>query len=184
MSFGCIAPLASALSLAGWPLGTLTNALNAPPHVPIAVWIPAVAVWTTDIAIWIMLAGGLLIELEFHRPGKVVPGALGTVLLLLGVFRLSQLPVHPGAAALAALAVAAIVAESRFATRGVLPLLGGASLLFALLHLVGGPNPQLHVHPLTAVLAAGCFTAITYPLARTARRAYENKRATQNSKPN
>ena len=47
-----------------------------------------------DLAVLMLVIGGLLIYLEFNAPGTIVPGALGTLLVLLSLFALNLLPVH------------------------------------------------------------------------------------------
>jgi hypothetical protein len=46
----------------------------------------------SNAAVLMMLAGVLLVYAEFNMPGKVIPGCLGTLLFLGGIFRISQMP--------------------------------------------------------------------------------------------
>ena len=39
-----------------------------------------------DLDVLLLLCGGLLIYLEFNVPGTIVPGALGTLMMLLAIF--------------------------------------------------------------------------------------------------
>src|SRR6202034_1661842 len=39
-----------------------------------------------DVAVLLLVLGGLLIYLEFNVPGTVVPGSIGTLFVLLGLF--------------------------------------------------------------------------------------------------
>src|SRR5215472_16597116 len=52
--------------------------------------------WLVDpnIALLLLVGGALLIYLEFNTPGTIVPGALGTLMVLLGVFALNLLPIR------------------------------------------------------------------------------------------
>ncbi len=54
-----------------------------------------------NIALLLLVGGALLIYLEFNTPGTIVPGALGTLMVLLGVFgaRSASDPLHGGVAA-------------------------------------------------------------------------------------
>src|SRR5512146_1597094 len=47
--------------------------------------------WLVDpnIALLLLVGGALLIYLEFNAPGTIVPGALGTLMVLLGIFGLN-----------------------------------------------------------------------------------------------
>src|SRR5579859_4917216 len=47
-----------------------------------------------DLAVLMLVLGGLLIYLEFNVPGTIVPGALGTLLIVMSLFALNLLPVH------------------------------------------------------------------------------------------
>jgi membrane-bound serine protease (ClpP class) len=107
-----------------------------------------------DVAVVLIVLGGLLIYLEFNVPGTIVPGALGTLFILLGFFGLNLLPVRHTAILLLVAAFALILLEAKFASHGVLALAGICSLVFGLATLVNGPIPELNVH-LSVALAAG-----------------------------
>ena len=47
-----------------------------------------------NIALLLLVGGALLIYLEFNTPGTIVPGALGTLMVLLGIFALNLLPIR------------------------------------------------------------------------------------------
>ncbi len=47
-----------------------------------------------NIALLLLVFGALLIYLEFNTPGTIVPGALGTLMVLLGIFALDLLPIR------------------------------------------------------------------------------------------
>ena len=55
--------------------------------------------------LWVLTAGLLLIYVELNRPGRVIPGALGLLLVLLGCARLWVAHPHPVALLLVATAV-------------------------------------------------------------------------------
>jgi len=50
--------------------------------------------WLVDpnIALLFLIGGALLIYLEFNTPGTIVPGALGTLMVLLAIFALNCCP--------------------------------------------------------------------------------------------
>ena len=78
-----------------------------------------------NIALLLLVGGALLIYLEFNTPGTIVPGALGTLMVLLSIFALDLLPIryHRGDAAFAAAAVL-LVLEAKFGGHGVLAVAG------------------------------------------------------------
>ncbi len=128
-----------------------------------------------DIAVLLMIAGALLIYLEFNVPGTIVPGALGTLCMLLGAFGLNLLPVRHTAVALLLAAIVLIVLEVKFASHGVLATVGVGCLVFGLATLVDGPIAELRVHLSTAVACGIGFGGISFFLAWIALRARRNK---------
>jgi membrane-bound serine protease (ClpP class) len=128
-----------------------------------------------DLALFILVLGGLLIYLEFHVPGTIVPGAAGTLLVLLSLFALNLLPVHYTSAALLIAGLLLLVAEAKFPSHGFLSLVGTAALVFAMATLVDGPVPELRVGVAMAVAAGLGFGGITFFLAGAAIRAKRNK---------
>lgn len=128
-----------------------------------------------DLAVLLLVVGALLIYLEFNVPGTIVPGALGTLLLLLGVFGLNLLPIRHTAILLLVAAVLLLAFEFKFPSHGILALLGIASLTFGLLTLVDGPIAEQRVHPSIAIAAGVGFGLISFWLATIAMKARRNK---------
>lgn len=131
-----------------------------------------------DLDVLLLLCGGLLIYLEFNVPGTIVPGALGTLLVLLAIFGLNLLPVQHTAILLLFAALALMVLEAKFASHGVLGIVGVACLVFGLATLVDGPIPQMRVHFGVAAGAGTGFGLITFGLAYIAFKARRAKRLT------
>ncbi len=130
-----------------------------------------------DLDVLLLLAGALLIYLEFNVPGTIVPGALGTLMVLLALFGLNLLPIEHTAILLLFAAATLMALEAKFASHGILGLLGTLCLIFGLATLVDGP-PELRVH-LTVALAAGlAFGLITLFLTSIALRARRAKQLT------
>ena len=128
-----------------------------------------------DLAVLMLVIGGLLIYLEFNAPGTIVPGALGTLLVLLSLFALNLLPVHYTAVMLLLAAAVLLVLEVKFTSHGILALAGIVCLVLGMLTLVAGPIPQMRVHAGTAIAAGIAFGLITVFLVRLAVRARHNK---------
>ncbi len=131
-----------------------------------------------DIAVLLLVVGGLLIFLEFNVPGTIVPGALGTLFVLLGAFGLNLLPVRHTAVALLVAAFALIVLEAKFASHGVLATTGIACLVFGLATLVDAPFAEMRVHLSIAIACGIGFGAISFLLAWLALQARRNKQLT------
>ncbi|HTV81726.1 MAG TPA: nodulation protein NfeD [Acidobacteriaceae bacterium] len=133
------------------------------------------ALMNPNVAVLILLAGALLIYLEFHHPGTIVPGALGTLLVLLALFSLNMLPVRYTALALIVAALILMVLEAKFPSHGILALAGTGALILGTLTLVAGPIPQMRVQLATAISTGLAFGLITTLLVRLAWRAQRNK---------
>jgi membrane-bound serine protease (ClpP class) len=124
-----------------------------------------------NIALLLLVGGALLIYLEFNTPGTIVPGALGTLMVLLGVFALDLLPIRFTAVLLLIAAFALMFLEAKFGGHGVLALTGIVCLTFGMLTLIAAPIPELRVNPWVAVGVSLGFGSITVFLVRLAFRA-------------
>jgi len=131
-----------------------------------------------DLDVLLLVCGGLLIYLEFNVPGTIVPGALGTLMVLLAIFGLNLLPVQHTAILLLFAALGLMVLEAKFASHGVLGLAGILCLVFGLATLVDGPTPEMRVHFSVAAGAGVGFGLITFGLAWIAFKARRAKRLT------
>ena len=126
-----------------------------------------------NIALLLLVGGALLIYLEFNTPGTIVPGALGTLMVLLAIFALNLLPIRYTAVMLLLGAVVLLVLEAKFGGHGALAIAGIVCLALGTLTLVAAPIPELRVSPWVAIsvsLAFGGITAFLVRLAVKARR--------------
>jgi len=126
-----------------------------------------------NIALLFLVGGALLIYLEFNTPGTIVPGALGTLMVLLAIFALNLLPIRYTAVMLLIGAVVLLVLEAKFGGHGALAIAGIVCLTLGTLTLVAAPIPELAVSPWVAIsvsLAFGGITAFLVRLAVKARR--------------
>jgi membrane-bound serine protease (ClpP class) len=128
-----------------------------------------------NLAVLILLAGALLIYLEFNTPGTIIPGALGTLLVLLALFSLNLLPVRYTSLALIIGALILMVLEAKFPSHGILAAAGTVALILGTLTLVAGPIPEMRVQLATAIATGLAFGLITTFLVRIAWRARQNK---------
>jgi membrane-bound serine protease (ClpP class) len=128
-----------------------------------------------NLALLLLVGGALLIYLEFNIPGTIVPGALGTVMVLLGVFALDLLPIRHTAVLLLLAAAVLLVLEIKFASHGILALAGIACLAFSTLTLIDAPIPELAIQPWLAISLCVAFGLITVVLLRLAMRARRSK---------
>ena len=128
-----------------------------------------------NIALLLLVGGALLIYLEFNTPGTIVPGALGTLMVLLGIFGLDLLPIRYTAVLLLIAAVVLMVLEAKFGGHGALAIAGIVCLMFGTLTLVAAPVPEMRINPWVAIGVSGAFGLITVFLVRLAVRARRRK---------
>ncbi len=133
--------------------------------------------WLVDpnIALLFLVGGALLIYLEFNAPGTIVPGTLGTLMVLLGIFGLNLLPIRFTAVLLLVAAMVLLLLEAKFGGHGALAIAGILCLTFGMLTLVAAPVPQMAISPLVAISVSAAFGAITVFLVRLAVRARKRK---------
>ena len=128
-----------------------------------------------NVALLFLVGGALLIYLEFNTPGTIVPGALGTLMVLLAIFALDLLPIRYTAVLLLMAALVLLVLEAKFGGHGVLAIAGIVCLTFGMLTLVAAPIPQMAVDPWIAIAISAAFGTITVVLVRLAVRARRRK---------
>ena len=128
-----------------------------------------------NIALLLLVGGALLIYLEFNAPGTIVPGALGTLMVLLAIFGLNLLPIRYTAVLLLVAALALLLLEAKFGGHGALAIAGIVCLTFGTLTLVAAPVPEMAISPWVAFAVSAGFGTITVFLARLAVRAFRMK---------
>lgn len=128
-----------------------------------------------NIALLFLVCGALLIYLEFNSPGTIVPGALGTLMVLLAVFALDLLPIRYTAVLLLLAALVLLVLEAKVGGHGALAIAGILCLTFGTLTLVAAPVPEMGVSPWVAISLSVAFGGITWFLVRLAVRARKRK---------
>ena len=133
--------------------------------------------WLIDpnIALLFLVGGALLIYLEFNTPGTIVPGALGTLMVLLAIFALNLLPIRYTAVMLLFAAIGLLLLEAKFGGHGALAIAGLVCLAFGTLTLVAAPIPELAISPWVALAVSAAFGSITVFLVRLAVRARRMK---------
>lgn len=104
---------------------------------------------------FLLLSAGLLgLAIEIFSPGVILPGALGLVSFLLGLYGTSQLPVTFAGVALLFLGVGLIIAEAHVAGAGVLGALGVIALALSGLLLFDTDSDALEVSAPVVIVAA------------------------------
>lgn len=121
-----------------------------------------------NIALVLLALGALGLYVEFSHPGLIAPGVAGSILLIMGMFAFSLLPINWTGALLIACAFVFFILEAKFISHGVLTAGGIISLVLGSLILVNSPVPEMRVHWLTAFSVAIPFGLITVFLLRLA----------------
>lgn len=126
-----------------------------------------------NVALILMIIGIYGLIFEFLTPGAVIPGTVGGISLLLGLYALAMLPVSYAGVGLIVLAVALFVAEAHTPTFGVLGLGGAVALVLGATILFDTDVPDLEVsRPVLAGIGMSglAFSLIVARLAFGARR--------------
>ncbi len=98
-----------------------------------------------NIAYLLMSVGFLGIYFELANPGAVLPGVVGAIALVLGLYALSVLPVNLAGAGLILLALVFFVAEIKVTSFGLLAVGGIISLVLGSLLLFRDIDPALRL---------------------------------------
>lgn len=122
-----------------------TSRLAVEPHAP--DWrARAMGVLTNpNLAMILMMVGIYGLIFEFMNPGALVPGTIGAISLLLGLYGLSALPVSYVGIMLLVLGIALMVAEAFSPSFGIMGLGGVAAFVFGATFLFDGEAPGYEV---------------------------------------
>ncbi|MEK1930164.1 MAG: nodulation protein NfeD [Pararhizobium sp.] len=126
-----------------------------------------------NVALILLIIGIYGLIFEFLTPGAVIPGTVGGISLLLGLYALAMLPVSYAGVGLIILAVALFVSEAHTPTSGVLGIGGAIALVLGATILFDTDVPDLEVswRVLVGIGISGlAFSLIVARLAFTARR--------------
>jgi membrane-bound serine protease (ClpP class) len=126
-----------------------------------------------SVALILMMLGVYGLFFEFYNPGFVLPGVIGGIALLLGLFALNMLPVNYAGLALIVLGLVFIVAEAFLPAYGSLGVGGVIAFAVGAIMLIDTDVPGFGV-PLgliaTLAIVTGAFVFLVAWLAMRARR--------------
>ena len=125
-----------------------------------------------NVALILMLVGVYGLIFEFLNPGVLVPGTLGGISLILGLYALALLPLNYAGIGLILLGLALVVAEAFAPSFGILGIGGTVALVLGAIILVDTDVPGFAISiPLVAgVAVAGVITTLI--VARLATRSF------------
>jgi membrane-bound serine protease (ClpP class) len=117
------------------------------------------AITDPSIALLLMTIGMYGLIFEFTNPGFGIPGVLGAICLLLGLYALQMLPVNYAGLALILLGVTFMVAEAFVPSFGVLGLGGIAAFITGAVILIDTDVPGFGV-PIAFIATMAVFSAL------------------------
>ena len=137
------------------PKGIVLNTAGAQvERVEMGFWKRALDVLIDPNIIALMLSLGLVgILVELWNPGLILPGTVGVISLLVGLYGLQVLPVSAAGILLMLFAAGLFVAEAFVVSHGALTVAGAVSFVFGALILFdpAGPNYQVSIWVALAV---------------------------------
>ena len=98
-----------------------------------------------SIAYQLLAFGGMLLLFEFYNPGVGLPGVVGLICLLVGMYGMQMLPINYAGLALMFLGLALIVTEGFTPSFGVFGLGGAASFVIGSIILMDSDLPAFQI---------------------------------------
>ncbi len=112
------------------------------------------------VALILMMIGIYGLFFEFYNPGFGVPGVVGAICLLLGLYALQQLPVNYAGLALIVLGIGFMVAEAFVPSFGILGLGGIVAFVFGAVILIDTEVPGFGI-PIALIVGLAIISAVT-----------------------
>lgn len=130
-----------------------------------------------NVAYILMMLGIWGIIIEFYHPGAILPGVVGVMCLLLGLYGLHTLPLNYAGVGLILLSIILFIAEIKITSYGMLTVGGVISLLLGSLMLVDTSSPlesaidiSLGVIITTVIIITALFAVLAWLVVRAHRR--------------
>lgn len=131
-----------------------------------------------NIAYILMMLGIWGIIIEFYHPGAILPGVVGGICIILGLYGLHTLPINYAGLALIILAVILFIAEIKITSYGMLTVGGVISLLLGSMMLIDDASSPLEtvidismgVIITTIVIIAATFALLAWLVLRAHKR--------------
>ncbi len=128
-----------------------------------------------NVAYILFSIGMLALYAEFNNPGAVLPGVVGLICVLLGVFAFNLLPVRFAAVAMIIGAFILFALEVKFTSHGILGIGGTVMMVLGALLLVDAPIPEMRIKIWTALAVSIPIAVISVFLMSIGLRAHQNK---------
>lgn len=131
------------------------------------------AITEPNVAFLLMMIGFYGLIFEFMNPGSFLPGTLGAICLLIGLYALAALPVNYAGLALIMLGIGLLIAEAFLFSHGVLATGGVISFALGASILIDTDTPEFRVSPALIAgfaVASAAFVLLILRVAFDARR--------------
>jgi membrane-bound serine protease (ClpP class) len=129
-----------------------------------------------NVAYILMMLGIWGIILEFYHPGGILPGVVGVICIILGLYGLHTLPINYAGLGLIILAIILFIAEIKITSYGMLTVGGVISLFLGSFMLIDTDSPleiveiSLSVIITTVLVVSGLFILLIWLVVRAHRR--------------
>jgi membrane-bound serine protease (ClpP class) len=130
-----------------------------------------------NIAYILMMIGMSGIMLELYNPGSILPGVVGAICIVLGLYGLHTLPINYAGVALILLAIILFIAEIKVTSYGMLTVGGVIALFFGSMMLIDSSSPlenaieiSMSVIITTVLIISGMFVLLAWLVVRAHRR--------------
>ncbi len=117
------------------------------------------AITSPGVALILMMIGIYGLFFEFYNPGFGMPGVVGAICLLLGLYALQQLPVNYAGLALIVLGIAFMVAEAFMPSFGILGLGGIVAFVIGAVILIDTEVPGFGI-PIGLIVGLAIISAV------------------------
>lgn len=129
-----------------------------------------------NVAYILMMLGIWGIILEFYHPGGILPGVVGVICIILGLYGLHTLPINYAGLGLIILAIILFIAEIKITSYGMLTVGGVISLFLGSFMLIDTDSPleiveiSLSVILTTVLIISGMFVFLIWLVVRAHKR--------------
>lgn len=130
-----------------------------------------------NIAYILMMIGMSGIMLELYNPGAILPGVVGGICILLGLYGLHTLPINYAGAGLILLAIILFIAEIKVTSYGMLTVSGVIALFLGSMMLIDPSSPfeeavdiSMNVIITTVIIVSGIFILLAWLVIRAHKR--------------
>ena len=131
-----------------------------------------------NVALILMLIGVYGLIFEFMNPGALIPGIIGAICLLLGLYALALLPVNYAGIGLVMLGIGLMVAEAFAPSFGALGVGGAAAFIIGAAIMIDTEAPQYQISWILIGILAVTSLAAAVVVARLAISSYRRRVAT------